>query len=202
MALETSLFDSLAEWMSYPAYYTLYGGTAPARTGASHATIAPYGPSRSADGKAVYLGLQNEREWKRFCEVVLQKPGLASDPLFDSNAKRVQNRERLDRAMQDVFGKLTAAEITARLEAAQIANARSNTVREFLEHPQLRARKRWVQVDSPVGSLQTLLPPVTLENTEPLLKPIPALGEHTDAILAELQFDAETVAAWRQAGVI
>jgi itaconate CoA-transferase len=202
MALETSLFDSLAEWMSYPAYYTLYGGTAPARTGASHATIAPYGPSRSADGKAVYLGLQNEREWKRFCEVVLQKPGLASDPLFDSNAKRVQNRERLDRAMQDVFGKLTAAEITARLEAAQIANARSNTVQEFLEHPQLQARKRWVQVDSPVGSLQTLLPPVTLENTEPLLKPIPALGEHTDAILAELQFDAEIVAAWRQAGVI
>lgn len=202
MTLETSLFDSLSEWMSYPAYYTLYGGTAPARSGPNHATIAPYGPSQSADGKAVYLGLQNEREWKRFCEVVLQKPELASDPLFDTNAKRVQSRPRLDQAMQDVFGKLSAAEITARLEAAQIANARMNTVPEFLEHPQLRARKRWAHVDSPAGSLEALLPPVTLENVEPVLKAVPALGEHTDAILAELHFDAETIRTWREASMI
>lgn len=202
MALETSLLDSLSEWMGYAAYYTLYGGTAPARTGASHATIAPYGPSQSADGKAVYLGLQNEREWKRFCHEVLRKPELASDPLFDSNAKRVQNRQRLDQAMHEVFGKLTAEEITARLEAAQIANARMNTVQEFLEHPQLHARKRWAQVDSPVGPLQALLPPVTMENVQPVLNAVPALGDSTDAILAELKFDAETIAEWRRAGVI
>ena len=202
MALETSLLDSLSEWMGYAAYYTLYGGTAPARTGASHATIAPYGPAQSADGKAVYLGLQNEREWKRFCEIVLQKPELAADPIFNSNAKRVQNRPKLDQAIQDVFGKLTAEKITARLEAAQIANARMNTVQEFLGHPQLKARERWAQVDSPVGPLQALLPPVTLENSEPVLNPVPGLGAHTDAILAELKFDAETIAEWRAAGAI
>jgi len=202
MAVETSLFDSLSEWMSYPAYYTLYGGAAPPRSGPNHATIAPYGPLQSADGKAVYLGLQNEREWKRFCDEVLRKPELASDPLFDSNAKRVHNRQQLDRAIEDVLGRLTAAEITARLEAAQIANARLNTVQEFLEHPQLTARKRWRQVNSPVGPLQALLPPVSLEGAEPVLNAVPALGENTDAILTEFSFDAATIAAWRQAGVI
>jgi itaconate CoA-transferase len=202
VALETSLFDSLSEWMGYAAYYTLYGGTAPARTGASHATIAPYGPASSADHRAVYLGLQNEREWKRFCEVVLQNPELARNSLFDSNAKRVQNRPQLDQIMQEVFGKLTAAEIAARLEAAQIANARLNTVQEFLKHPQFQSRKRWGQIDSPVGPLETLLPPVTMEDTEPVMNPVPALGQHTDAILAELNFDAETIAAWCRASVI
>ncbi len=202
IALETSLFDSLAEWMSYAAYYTSYGGSAPPRTGASHATIAPYGPSLSGDNKVVYLGLQNEREWKKFCEVVLESPQLFSDPRFDSNAKRVQNRQQLDLVMQDVFRKLTAAEIIARLESAQIANARMNTVQEFVDHPQLEARKRWGTVDSPVGPLQALLPPVTMENVEPVMNEIPALGQQTRAILAELGFDSETIAAWRQASVI
>lgn len=202
MALETSLFDSLAEWMSYAAYYTSYGGSAPPRTGASHATIAPYGPSLSGDNKVVYLGLQNEREWKKFCEVVLESPQLFLDPRFDSNSKRVQNRQQLDLVMQDVFQKLTAAEIIARLESAQIANARMNTVQEFVDHPQLEARKRWGTVDSPVGPLQALLPPVTMENVEPVMNEIPALGQQTRAILAELGFDSETIAAWRQASVI
>jgi itaconate CoA-transferase len=202
VALETSLFDSLAEWMSYAAYYTSYGGSAPPRTGASHATIAPYGPVQSGDNKVVYLGLQNEREWKKFCEVVLENAPLFRDPRFDSNAKRVQNRPQLERTMQEVFRKLTAAEITARLEAAQIANARLNTVQEFVDHPQLEARKRWGQVDSPVGRLRAILPPVTIENVEPVMNAIPALGQHTDAILVELGFDSGTIAGWRKANVI
>jgi itaconate CoA-transferase len=201
VALETSLFDSLGEWMSYPAYY-ISGGSAPPRSGASHATIAPYGPVQSGDDKVVYLGLQNEREWKRFCEVVLEIPQLARDPRFDSNARRVQNRLQLDQVMQDVFQKLTAAEIIARLEAAQIANARMNTVQEFVNHPQLEARKRWGTVDSPVGSLRALLPPVTMENVDVAMNEIPALGQHTDAILGELGFDSETIAGWRLASVI
>ena len=201
VALETSLFDSLAEWMSYAAYYTS-GGSAPPRSGASHATIAPYGPVQSGDHKAVYLGLQNEREWKRFCEVVLQLPQLSSDPRFDSNAKRVQNRPQLDQVMHEVFGKLTTAEIIARLETAQIANARMNTMQEFVVHPQLEARKRWSEVDSPVGPLPALLPPVTMENVDISMNAIPALGQHTDAILDELGFDSETIAGWRQANVI
>jgi itaconate CoA-transferase len=197
VALETSLFDSLGEWMSYAAYYS-FAGPAPPRTGANHATIAPYGPVLSADDKVVYLGLQNEREWKKFCEVVLESPLLVSDPRFDSNAKRVQNRSQLDLVMQEVFQKLTAAEIIARLENAQIANARLNTVQEFVEHPQLKARGRWGTVDSPAGPLPALLPPVTMENVEIAMNEIPALGQQTDAILGELGFDRETIAGWRR----
>jgi len=201
VALETSLFDSLSEWMSYAAYYTM-GGTAPQRTGATHATIAPYGPVQSRDNKVVYIGLQNEREWKKFCEVVLQSPELFADSRFDSNAKRVQNRPQLDRVMKEVFQKLTAAEIIARLDAAQIANARLNTVQEFVEHPQLKARGRWGTVNSPAGPLPALLPPVTMENVETVMKDVPALGQHTGAILAEFGFDSETIAGWRRARMI
>jgi itaconate CoA-transferase len=201
VALETSLFDSLAEWMSYASYYSL-GGAAPPRTGASHATIAPYGPSPSGDGKIVYLGLQNEREWKRFCEVVLQNPQLASDPQFDSNAKRVQNRQQLDRVIQEVFCKLTAAEIMARLESAQIAYSQMNTIQEFMEHPQLKARNRWVTVGSPAGPLPALLPPVKMENVEPVMSAVPAVGQQTDAILAELGFSSEMIADWRATSII
>lgn len=201
VALETSLLDSLAEWMSYPMYYT-FSGSAPQRSGANHATIAPYGPVLSGDHQSVYIGLQNEREWKRFCEVVLERPELFADPRFDSNAKRVQNRPQLDAAMQEVFGKLTAAEILARLEAAKIANARMNTVQEFMEHPQLKARGRWSTVDSPAGPLPALLPPVTMENVETVMNEVPELGQHTDAILAELGFDPQTIASWRREKIV
>jgi len=201
VALETSLLDSLGEWMSYAAYYT-FSGSAPARSGANHATIAPYGPVISGDNKVVCLGLQNEREWKKFCEVVLENPQLFTDPRFDSNAKRVQNRPQLDLVMQEVFQKLTAAEIIARLEAAQIANARLNTVQEFVEHPQLKARGRWSTVGSPAGPLPALLPPVTMENVETVMNEVPDLGQHTDAILAEFGFDSETIASWRREKII
>jgi itaconate CoA-transferase len=201
VALETSLLDSLAEWMSYAAYYTS-GGSAPQRSGANHATIAPYGPVMSGDKKVVYLGLQNEREWKKFCEVVLERPELCLDPRFDSNAKRVQNRPQLDQVMREVFQKLTAAEIIARLETAQIANARLNTVSEFVEHPQLKARGRWSTVGSPVGPLPALFPPVGMENVELVMNDVPTLGQHTGAILGELGFDAETISGWRREKMI
>jgi itaconate CoA-transferase len=201
VALETSLLDSLGEWMSYAAYYS-FGGSTPQRSGANHATIAPYGPVVSGDNKIVYLGLQNEREWKKFCEVVLERPELFADPRFDSNAKRVQNRPQLDQAMREVFQKLTAAEIIARLETAKIANARQNTVQEFVEHPQLKARGRWGSVGSPAGSLPALLPPVTMENVETVMNEVPALGQQTDAILSELGFDGETIAGWRREKII
>lgn len=200
-ALETSLFDSLGEWMSFATYYSR-GGPVLRRSGASHATIAPYGPSNAGDNKVIYLGLQNEREWKRFCEQVLHKPDLATDFRYGSNAKRVQNREQLDADIQEVFQKLTAAEIIARLEAAQIANARMNTVQEFVDHPQLKARNRWAAVGSPVGPLPALLPPVKIENVDPVMKEVPAVGQHTGAILEEIGFDSKTIASWRETGVI
>ena len=200
--IEVSLFEALGEWMGYPAYYTKYGGKAPARTGAAHAAIAPYGPFESGDQKRVFLGVQNEREWERFCRVVLQRRELATDPRFDSGSRRVANRRDLHVTIEEVFSRLTASEIIARLEEAQIANARMNSVQEFIEHPQLASRKRWREIDSPVGKLSALIPPVDVAGVEPVMGPIPSLGQHSDLILTEIGFDAPTVQSWRERGVI
>jgi itaconate CoA-transferase len=200
--LDISLFDSLAEWMGFPAYYTGYGGKPPARSGARNAVIAPYGPYTAGDGKIVYLGLQNEREWARFCELVLERPDLASDERFNSNSKRVAARDGMDAIITAAFSTLPAADVIARLESGGIANARMNTVEEFLEHPQLAARGRWRSVGSPVGPIRAVVPPFNIEGLEIAMGPIPAVGEHTDAILGELGFSAGTVNAWRRAGIV
>jgi itaconate CoA-transferase len=201
-AIELSLFEALAEWMGYPAYYTAYGGTAPRRSGASHAAIAPYGPFQSGDGKTVYLGIQNEREWQSFCSVVIERPELASDVRFDSNSRRVEHRDQLHAEIEAVFLGLRGDQIIERLERASIANARMNTIVDFLNHPQLAARDRWRMVDSPVGPVKALVPPATLSGVEPVMNPIPAVGQHTEGILADMGFDAETISCWRSKGVI
>ncbi len=173
---EVSLFESLGEWMTQPAYFTAYGSNPPPRTGASHASIAPYGPFLAQDGKTVFLGLQNEREWRTFCESILEYPELSTDERFSSNPRRVANREALNATIQDVFSHLTAEQITARLERAQIATAHLNSLQEFWEHPQLQACQRWRDVESPVGQVRALLPPVTMQNVKPRMDPIPAVG--------------------------
>lgn len=200
-ALEISLFEALGEWMGYPAYYTSYGGSEPPRSGAEHATIAPYGPFATADG-IIYLGIQNEREWQRFCEQVLEHLELASDSRFASNAARVQNREELKKIIEAVFRRFNSNAMLERLENTQIACGRLNSVKEFLQHPQLAARGRWREIDSPAGPLQALLPPMNMENFEPVMGAIPALGQHTDAILKELGFDADTIGRWRRENII
>ncbi len=200
--VEVSLFDSLAEWMGYPAYYTEYGGVAPERTGARHAAIAPYGPYPAGDGKVVYLGLQNEREWVRFCEQVLEQPDLARDPRFVSNSARVAHDGALSGLIAGAFARMTLSGVVARLDAAGIANARMNSVREFLDHPQLTARGRWRQIDSPAGPIRALVPPFDLDGLDAAMGPVPAVGEHTEAILTELGVDRATMAAWRARNVI
>ena len=200
-ALEISLFDSLAEWMSYPVYYT-YGGTPPPRTGARHATIDPYGPYTAGDGKVVFIGLQNEREWARFCADVLRKPELTMDSRFSSNPSRVQHRRELDTVITDAFRSLTAEQVIDRLEQAQIANARMNTVEELIHHPQLAARDRWRDVSSPAGEVRMLKPPFNFEGMDVPMTAIPKVGEHTDAILGELGIEQATIAQWRGAGII
>jgi itaconate CoA-transferase len=200
--LQVSLFDALSEWMLPAGYYQAYGGSPPPRTGSEHATIAPYGPYPSGDGKQVSLGIQNEREWAQFCSLVLQKPELASDPRFQSNSRRSDNREALRAAIGDVFGKLTLEQITERLDRAGIANARMNSVQEFWEHPQHSSRKRWRGVGSPVGELPALLPPIALEGMEPRMDAIPSLGEHTDFVLGELGYTAEEIQRLRTQGAI
>jgi crotonobetainyl-CoA:carnitine CoA-transferase CaiB-like acyl-CoA transferase len=201
-AMEVSLFDALGEWMGYPAYFTAYGGTPPARTGASHATIAPYGPFATGDGKRVHLGIQNEREWTRFCESVLQRPALATDPRFSNVANRVAHRAALTAAIHEVFKTLTRAEIVARLDRAHIANASQNTMQEFWDHPQLAARDRWREVASPAGPIKALLPPVIMDATETRMDPIPDVGEHTETILKALGYDTAQINELRADSVI
>jgi itaconate CoA-transferase len=200
--LDISMLESLTEWTSYPLYYAFDGAPPPPRTGAAHATIYPYGPfPTGADGGSVMLGLQNEREWVNFCAKVLMQPALASDPRFTSNAKRVAEREALSAIIAETFAPLTAQQVVERLEAAQIANARVNTMHEVWAHPQLKARGRWREIGSPAGPLPAMLPPGTW-NEGPRMDPVPALGEHTDAILAELGLDAAAIRSLRAAEAI
>jgi itaconate CoA-transferase len=201
-AFEVSLLEALGEWMGFPAYFTSYGGSQPPRTGASHAAIAPYGPFEAGDGRVVFLGLQNEREWVKFCEEVLERPELATDPRFDTNSRRVENGEELDEAIEGAFKDLTSEEVISRLDGARIANARMRTVQEFLDHPQLEARDRWREVGSPVGPIRALVPPVTMQGVESVMEPIPEVGEHTDAILEELDLDPDAVGSFREAGAV
>lgn len=199
--VEVSMLEALGEWMGYPLHYAS-GGSAPRRSGARHAVIAPYGPFAGGDGDVVYLGIQNEREWRAFCGQVLRRPELTDDPRFSANALRLENREALDAEIEAVFGALDTPDIATRLDEARIANARMRTVQQFAEHPQLAARGRWRRVETPVGPLSATLPPATIGGVEPVMGPIPALGEHTDAILGGLGFDRATIAEWRADGVV
>ncbi|MDP8948321.1 MAG: CoA transferase [Actinomycetota bacterium] len=197
-ALEISLFEALGEWMGFPAYYAMYGGKEPPRSGARHASIAPYGPFECGDGEQIFFGIQNEREWERFCEAVLGRAEMANDELFDDNSRRVENREALEEEISAILAELSSEEAIKRLERAGIANARMRTVPEFIEHPQLAARDRWREVGSEAGPLRALLPPVAMTDADPVMRQIPALGEHTDGILGELGYDKGTIAALRR----
>ena len=200
--IDIAMLDSMAEWMGFPMYYAFDGASPPARSGASHATIYPYGPFKAGDGKTVMLGLQNEREWVVFCEKVLQRAELARDPELAGNARRSLARDKLRRIIEEAFATLSAEEVLARLDAAQIANAHVNDMHGLWRHPQLAARGRWAEVGSPVGPLPALAPPFLPQGVAPRMDPIPALGEHTDAILRELGYDANAIGRLRDAGVV
>jgi itaconate CoA-transferase len=200
--LEITMLEALGEWMGFPAYFTAYGGQAPPRSGAHHATIVPYGPFKAGDGGSVFLSVQNEREFARFCAEVLRDPALAGDPRFSSGPARQQNRRALHAEIDRVFGALSSQELVRRLEQADIANARLNTMEEFWRHPQLEARGRWRQVGSPAGDIAMLKPPFNLDGMEPRMDPIPALGEHTGRLLHELGYSAPEVEALRRDGAI
>jgi itaconate CoA-transferase len=200
--LDITMFESLGEWMGFPAYFSAYGGTPPPRSGAYHATIVPYGPFRAGDGKTVFLSIQNEREFARFCDQVLGQAALARDPRFASSPARMHNRDAMHAEIEKVFGKLTAAQVEQRLETAEIANARLNTMQEFWEHPQLAARARWTKVDSSAGELKALKPPFNLSDFEPRMDAVPGLGAHSRAILAELGYGAPDIERLAAAGAI
>ncbi len=200
--IDVSMLESLGEWMNYPLYYAYDGATPPPRTAASHASIYPYGPFAAGDGGTVMLGLQNEREWKVFCEVVLQDAALATDPRFDANAKRNENRDALKAIILGVFGAMSTAQVVARLDEAQIANARMNDMAGVWAHPQLAARERWHTVGSPAGDIPALLPPGRNSAYDYRMDPVPAVGQHTEAILRALGKTDAQIAEMRAAKAI
>ena len=200
--LDISMLESLVEWMSYPLYYAFDGAPPPARTGASHATIYPYGPFPAGDGKTVMLGLQNEREWTAFCKTVLRQPELANDARFSTNSKRSGARADLRKIIIDSFAQLTADQVVERLDYAQIANAQVNDMHAVWSHPQLKARKRWRELTTAAGRVPALIPPGSWEEGDPRMDAVPALGEHTAPILAELGYSSAEIARLRAAKAI
>ena len=200
--IDISMLESMVEWMNFPLYYAFEGASPPPRSGAAHATIFPYGPFVAGDGKTVMLGLQNEREWDKFCKVVLQQPELLADERFSSNSRRVSHRDALRELITQSFGTLTADQVVQRLEAAQIANAHVNDMHDVWSHPQLQARGRWTRIETPAGSIPALLPPGKSNAYAPRMDPVPGLGEHSEAILRELGWSALDVERLRQIGAI
>ena len=200
--IDVSMLETLAEWMGNPLYYG-YDGQAPAtRSGASHPSIYPYGPFMAGDGKTVLFGLQNEREWAAFCAKVLQRTDVATDERYDTNAKRSANRVALKALIEDLFKPLSALQVIAKLDAANIGNAAVNTIADVWQHPQLQARGRWGEVGTPAGPIAALKPPATTDSFDYCMGPVPALGEHTDSILRELGCGLERIAALRAAGAV
>ncbi|WP_218508170.1 CaiB/BaiF CoA-transferase family protein [Variovorax sp. dw_308] len=200
--IDVSMLESMVEWMGYPLYYAFDGAAPPPRAGAAHATIYPYGPFPAGDGKTVMLGLQNEREWEAFCRVALQRPELATDERFASNSKRTAARQALRAIIVETFASLSAEQVIARLDEAQIANAHMNDMQDVWNHAQLQARGRWTQVETPTGPVPALLPPGRNEAFSPRMDAVPALGQHTASILAELGFGADAIETMRSAKAI
>ncbi|MYN09682.1 CaiB/BaiF CoA transferase family protein [Pseudoduganella aquatica] len=200
--IDVSMLESMAEWMSYPLYYAMDGAAPPPRAGAAHATIYPYGPFPAGDGKTVMLGLQNEREWELFCAKVLLQPELAKDPRYSSNAVRTAARQELREMIVKVFSALSAEQVIARLDSAQIANAHMNDMHDLWQHAQLKARERWVEVGTPAGPMPALLPPGVPNTYEARMDSVPALGQHTDAILAGLGYSQDAIATLRAASAV
>ena len=200
--LDISMLESLVEWTTSPLYYAFDGAESPPRPGASHATIYPYGPFPAGDGKTVMFGLQNEREWAGFCEKVLLQPELSKEERFSSNSKRSAGRVELRQIIVDAFSGLTAEQVVERLDAANIANAQVNDMHAVWAHPQLKARNRWREVGTSVGTVPALLPPGSWEEGDPRMDPVPALGEHSEAILKQLGYPDDKVAELKSAGVI
>ncbi|MFJ9387785.1 CaiB/BaiF CoA transferase family protein [Nocardioides sp. NPDC101246] len=200
--VEVSLFDALAEWMSQPAYYTAFTGMEPRRLGTHHATIAPYGSYPAKDGEEVLFSIQNDVEWRTFCADFLDDAAVADDERFSTGSARVANRAELDVLVAAAFARRTSDEVVDLLDELRIANARINRVADFLDHPVLRERGRWHEVQTPGGPAAALAPPIDIAGLTPLMGDVPALGAHTDALLGELGIEPGAIDQLHADGVV
>jgi crotonobetainyl-CoA:carnitine CoA-transferase CaiB-like acyl-CoA transferase len=200
-SVKVAMLDALAEWMSQPMLRWAYAGSAPPRSPGAHPAIAPYGPHRTADGQVIF-GIQNEREWAAFCARVLGRPEVQTDPRFNTVNNRRDNRAALTALIEDFFAAMTSMQVVEALEAAGIANGRLNESKDIWEHAQLAARDKWRAVGTPNGSVRGLLPPFVFGDVEAVVGDVPALGQHTDAVLAELGYDAAGIAGLREVGAV
>lgn len=200
--IDVSMLESMTEWMGYPLYYTLRGESAPPRTGSAHATIYPYGPFPTGDNKKVMLGIQNEREWKAFCDIVLQQPEVALHDDFINNTQRSKNRVALRQIIVDTFDDLTQDQVIMRLDQAKIANASVNEMQDVWKHPQLEARNRWADVETPIGTVPTLKPVGLTNDQDFVIKPVPALGQHTSKVLEELGYPSSKIQDFTQQNIV
>ncbi len=200
--IDVSMFETLAEWMGNPMYYTHDGQPAAPRTGPFHPSVVPYGLFKVGDGGMVMMGVQNEREWARFCADVIGRAEVATDARFTSNKLRTDNRAALEAIIVEALAPLTTPALEARLEAAQIAYSRVNAPGDLWAHPQMAARKRWLEVDSPAGKVPALLPPCTSDRYAPRMDAVPALGEHSASILREFGYDDTMIATLQADGAI
>lgn len=200
--IDISMLESMTEWMGYPLYYTLRGDSAPPRTGSSHATIYPYGPFPTGDQKKVMLGIQNEREWQAFCQIVLEQPELTLQAEFINNTQRSKNREALRSIIINTFNSLSQIEVIQRLEKAKIANASVNEMQDVWHHPQLQARQRWTEVETPIGKVPTLKPVGLKNESDFVIKAVPYLGENSEKILQELGYDQKSIKSLSENSVI
>ncbi|NDU76034.1 CoA transferase [Actinomadura sp. DSM 109109] len=201
-AVEITMFDAVAEWMGQAMYTTLYTGSPPPRTRLSHPVIAPYDAYPTSDGADVVIGVQNDRGWAALAVGVLERPDLVTDPEYATNQARARNREQVDALVAAATSRMPREDLLRRLDEAGVPNASLNDGHGLVAHPQLAERDRWREVGSPVGAIRALLPPITFAGAEPRMDPVPALGEHTDAVLRELGRDGAAIAALRSAGTV
>ena len=199
--IDISMLESMTEWMGYPLYYAFNGNTPPARAGSAHATIYPYGPFPAQDGQ-VMLGIQNEREWQAFCQIVLERPEVATQAEFINNSLRAKNRDALRQIIVEQFAQLSRDEVLVRLEQAKIANASVNEMQDVWQHPQLQARQRWTEVETPIGTIPTLKPVGLNHEQDFVIKAVPDLGQHSADILSELNYSAAEIEQFKQQNII
>jgi itaconate CoA-transferase len=200
--VQSSLFDALSEWMGYPLYYTTHSGAPPARAGVRHATVVPYGAYRCGDDDQVLLAVQTDTQWQSFCRDVCDHPEWIDDPRFNTVPGRRENRDALESAIEAALAAYTRAEVTRRLEEADIPYGDLNSIEQFSHHPQLAARDRWQEIATPGGSMQALLPPFSFDDLDLPMGDIPAVGQHTETVLAELGIDASSIKRMRESGAI